>query len=329
MSMPLSETARLEARRGMHRPVDLCRGHLRNSPDAEAAIGREPAAEKVGAGVGVLWSAEAILVRPVLKVMEDLARCRRIDGCLVVFLIDHGGAELVQHRVRHEPEGGAIGPVEVEAAPSRHAVHVALGELLGNRRQRLPGFRKVLVGIETSLAPDRVVGEAGPVAHLGGNSVELALEADAVEAAGILRGQRRLVRQAHRRIVYGRKDVCVVVLRDQHGALIEYVRTRSRGEGGQQLGGIFRNRDDLMIHLDVGIGLLELGDDLLVDGDPRRMLVHPHLDRHLIGSGQRSAAQARADADHGDECGLNYVSSRHYSPLPAMRRRRRRSRGVC
>ena len=37
-----------------------------------------------------------------------------------------------------------------------------------------------------------------------------------------------------------------------------------------------------MIDLYVGIGLLELGDNLLVDGNPRRVLMHPHPQRDLL-----------------------------------------------
>ena len=44
---------------------------------------------------------------------------------------------------------------------------------------------------------------------------------------------------------------------------------------------VFADRNDVVLDLDVGIGLLELGDDGLVDRDPRRMIVQPDFEGGL------------------------------------------------
>jgi len=68
-------------------------------------------------------------------------------------------------------------------------------------------------------------------------------------------------------------------LRHEARAPVEEIGPGTGGERGQQLRRIIRWRKDLVLNLDAGILLLEFGDDLLVDGEPRRVQVHPHLER--------------------------------------------------
>src|SRR6516162_6871501 len=122
----------------MHRPLDFRRDHLRNAPNAEAAIGAETPAEEIGARVGVLWATEPIFVGPILKIVKHLTRLRCVDRGFVLLLIYHGSTELVHHRVWHEPEGGADRPIEVEPTATGHAVRITPGQLLRDSRQGFP-----------------------------------------------------------------------------------------------------------------------------------------------------------------------------------------------
>ena len=123
-------------------------------------------------------------------------------------------------------------------------------------------FGKSLSGIESGFLPDRVVGVADPVRNLDRQPVELAAEADAVEAGEVLRGERLLVGIAERREIDRRQDLCALILRRPAG--LEFMNTSGPepdGECRQQLLPVFADRNDVVLDLDVGIGLLELGDD--------------------------------------------------------------------
>src|SRR5262249_19512997 len=146
-----------------YRPIDPGSLHLRNAPNAEAALGRELAGEEIGTAGGVLRPAKAIFDSPVLEILKDAARWRGIEGDLVVVFVDHAGAELVDHGVWREPERARNGPGEVEPPTDRYAVLIAFRQFLGARGQRFPRLWRVCLRAVPRLAPDCIVGKTSPV----------------------------------------------------------------------------------------------------------------------------------------------------------------------